>query len=43
MEDVVFCPREVFVWEQGFFQAVWFTTVYQMKIEFSIGLVQYHL
>ena len=27
---------------QGFFQAVWFTTVYQMKIEFSINLVQSH-
>ena len=28
---------------QGFFQAVWFTNVYQMKIEFSINLVQSHL
>ena len=27
---------------QGFFQAVWFTTVYRMKIEFSINLVQSH-
>ena len=27
---------------QGFFQAVCFTTVYQMKIEFSINLAQSH-
>ena len=27
---------------QGFFQAVWFTTVYQIKIEFTINLVQSH-
>ena len=28
---------------QGFFQVVWFTNIYQMKIEFSIKLVQSHL
>ena len=27
---------------QGFFQTVWFTTVYRMKIEFHINLIQFH-
>ena len=27
---------------KGFFQAVWFTTVYRMKIEFRINLIQFH-
>ena len=31
-----------YFWHQGFFQSVWFTTVYWMNIEFSINLVQSH-
>ena len=37
------CIEQNYFTNQGLFQAVWFTTVYRMKIEFSINLAQSHL